>query len=708
MVSLHPRFSQTNASAPVPPQPDPTTPVLQIEDLHVAYRAETSWVDVVSGVSLTIGRGETFGLVGESGCGKSTLAFSIMNYLGRNGRIRRGKVYFQGQDLSALTAIEQRQLWGRRIAMVYQNPQAALNPALPIGRQITEVLYYQAGMEERAARLQAQAMLEKVHMPNPAAVMQRYPHQLSGGMQQRVVIAMALITNPDLLIMDEPTTGLDVTTEAVVLDLVNELKHLFDAAILYISHDLRVVARVCNRVGVMYAGQLVESGAVADVFAQPRHPYTRDLLACIPRLDQHYRQGTLAAIPGRVPLPGERPAGCVYHPRCRYVREQCRQGVPELSGTLHRVRCFFADELLAHTTEATRETIRPGEPPAQPTQPIIPPPQPLLTVEQLHKTYDQGRKLEHLFRPQASPVRAVADVSFTIAAGTTFALVGESGCGKTTLGRCIVGLLTPGGGRIVFQGEDATRPTERRSVAQRQGMQMVFQHPDASLNPRHRVGALLGRALQRFSGKTRAEQRQRVTTLLQSVRLHADYAQRYPGQLSGGEKQRVALARAFASMPDLVVCDEAVSALDVSVQAAILNLLVDLQAERGCAYLFISHDLAVVRYIADQVGVMYLGKLVEIGSVEQVFSAPSHPYTEALLATITTPAPAGAGTPIRLQGTVPNPAQPLAGCPFHPRCPRRLETRCATEPPPWQEAGDGHRIACHISPAELRLLQKNR
>lgn len=693
------------------PKSEIQVPVLQLDDLHVAYLIQERWVNVVRGVSLSIRRGETYGLVGESGCGKSTSAFAIVGYLGRTGCITRGHVYFRGKDLRSKSPPEMRRLRGQRISMVYQDPQSALNPALRVGRQIAEVVRTHEGLEASQAWHRALAMLEKVHMPDPKAVMRRYPHQLSGGMQQRVLIAMAMITNPDLLIMDEPTTGLDVTTEATVLDLVNELKQTYDSAILYISHNLGVIARVCDRVGVMYAGQLVESGTVEEIFYQPHHPYTLDLLGCVPRLDRHYRTGdSLRAIGGQVPLPTQLPTGCVYQPRCRFVRNRCLSQEPDLmdKGSGHRARCFFTQEVLRSDEVARRslvedtlgKRIQAEEPYRMQTLDRS-----LLAVEGLRKYYGRRRKRYFLFGAHRRRVKAVDGISFKVNEGETLSLVGESGCGKTTLGRCVVGLLTPTAGDITFQNSDATQPAAQRPVHLRQAMQIVFQNPDSSLNPRYKVGHVISRPLRLFGLRNQHERRQRVIELLKAVRLDASYLERYPGQLSGGEKQRVAIARAFAGAPHLVVCDEAVSSLDVSVQASILNLLVDLKREQDCAYLFISHDLSVVRYLSDRIGVMYLGQLMEIGTVDRIFAPPSHPYTEALLSAVPPPDPSVQRKSLRLEGAVPSPVDPPPGCPFHTRCPRKVGAICETATPPWQDAGDGHGIYCHIPLAELQEMQ---
>lgn len=669
-----------------------TEPILELDDVHVAYRTGGRWTDVVRGVSFSVGAGETVGIVGESGCGKSTVAFSIMNYLGRNGQITNGSVRFKGRDLATLSDSQNRQIRGAEISMVYQNPMSALNPSIRIGPQIAEAVRIHQGASKSDALDRTREILDKVHMPAPGSVMARYPHELSGGMQQRVVIAMALINNPDLLIMDEPTTGLDVTTEAAVLDLVNELKSEYDAAIVYISHNLGVIAEVSDKVNVMYAGQIVEQGSVDEIFHHPNHPYALDLLECVPRLDWHYQDQPLRTIEGRVPLPTQLPDGCVYAPRCRFAQDRCHHEQPELlsldgsdSPDSRRARCFFSDEVAAadETAPEGRATT------AEPTDRV------LLDLDQVRNYYPTS----------AGDVKAVDGIDFEIKAGETFSLVGESGCGKSTLGRCVVGLLTPTSGSIAYDGADVTADASERSDEVRKALQVVFQNPEATLNPQHRVGRILGRTLQFFGTSDADARRSKVEQLLDSVRLDGSYARRFPRQLSGGEKQRVAIARAFAGDPDLVVCDEAVSALDVSVQASILNLLVDLKEERHCAYLFISHDLGVVRYISDRIGVMYLGRLMEIGTSEQLFSGPKHPYTEALLSAVQSPDQSIEVEPIRLEGSVPSPLDPPKGCPFNTRCPRKLGDICETETPPWQDAGDGHGIFCHIPADELAQEQ---
>jgi peptide/nickel transport system ATP-binding protein len=696
-------------------------PVLAIDHLSVAYATREGLVEAVRDVSLRVNAGETLGIVGESGCGKSTLAYAVMGYLAENGQITAGSIRLRGRELLGLPPGELRRLRGARMAMVYQDPATALNPSMIVGDQVAEAYQTYSGVSQHLAWRRAVEMLGRVGLPDPERMAHRYPHQLSGGQQQRVVIAMALINNPDLLIMDEPTTGLDVTTEALILDLINELKQEFGVATLYISHNLGVIAQVCDRVAVMYAGEVVEEAGVATLFSSPRHPYTVGLLGCVPRLDAAKTTRQLRPIPGHVPPPGARPDGCIFAPRCALARDYCHEAAPQLQATDQsgqRARCHFWTEVPAWTQEEARPAPEGEQRASRSTQPtsrgdgtLVRHAEPLLEVRELRRHYGGSTgiaaPLLRLLGRETPPVRAVDGVSFTIAPGETLALIGESGCGKTTLARTVAGLLSPSGGTIHFLGHDVSYTAERRPAALRRFLQMVFQNPDSSLNPRHTVGAILERPLRLFLGLRGTAARQRALELLQAVQLDPRYYHRYPGQLSGGEKQRVSIARAFAGEPRLVICDEAVSALDVSVQAAILNLLAALQAERGTSYLFISHDLGAVRYLADRIAVMYLGRIVEIGRTEDLFHPPYHPYTEALLSAIPEPDPQQKRRRIRLEGPVPSPAERPAGCPFAGRCPRYLGSLCDDVPPPVQDAGNGHHIACHIPLRELAEMQRS-
>ncbi len=685
-------------------------PVLRVDDLSVAYKVRDGEVEAVQDVSFEIYRGESFGVVGESGCGKSTVAWSIVNFLGANGYVKRGRILFQGQGLVGKDPEELRRLRGDQIAMVYQDPMQALNPSMRLGDQMAEVLTVHRGISRSEADKRCVQMLERVYMPDPKDVMGRYPHQISGGQQQRVVIAMALLNNPALLIMDEPTTALDVTVEAAVLDLIDELRHEFDTAILFISHNLGVVARVCNRVGVMYAGEMVERAPVTEIFANPSHPYTQGLIRCVPKLGADKSSSVLYPIRGRVPAPDKRPSGCGFSPRCDYIEERCRAEKPKLRplgdallADLHSVRCHFAEEIDPGAWTPPEDMEIPllnGEKRAAETAAA----ETILQLDGLSKFYPvSGSSLKDMLGVgEKRQVKAVNGVSFDVPKGSTLGIVGESGCGKSTLIRTIIGLEESSGGQAQFLGVDITDDLADRSSEIIEELQMVFQNPDSTMNPSYTVGQQIGRPLRRFNKvNSRAEEQAEVIRLLNAVRLDGSYYDRLPRQLSGGEKQRVGIARALASRPELVLCDEPVSALDVSVQAAVLNLLMEVQAEYGTTMLFIAHDLSVVRFFSDSVAVMYLGQVMEIGPAEAIYAPPYHPYTEALLSAVPIPDPSAKQAHIRLEGNVPSPLNPPGGCPFHTRCPRRNllpdnGAICAQEVPPWQQAAEGHRIFCHI------------
>ncbi len=663
---------------------------LQVQGLSVSYLSRGRALRVLSDVSFDILPGEAYGLVGESGCGKTTVAMAVMRYLAPNARVDSGRILFQGRDLLAVGAGALRELRGNRMAMVYQDPGSSLNPSLTIGRQIAEVYRFHRGMNGAEARTAAAAMLETVQIPDPARTMRRYPHELSGGQQQRIMFAMALATDPDLLVLDEPTTGLDTTVEAEVLDLVSRLRTRFNAAILFISHNLGIVARMCERVGVLYAGRLIEEGPSRALFAAPRHPYTLGLLRCVPRTGMRKDIHRLDPIAGSLPPLGLEIAGCVYAGRCPIARPRCREEAPGSlpAGPRRSSRCFYHEEVpgIPAGTEASAPSSRQAAD------------APLLELEHVRKTYEA-----HGYQ-----VTAVADVSLELKAGEVLGLVGESGSGKSTLAKCVVGLVEISAGRIRFAEAPLARPADWRDPALRRKLQMVFQNPDTALNPSHSVRRILRNAARLLSrGASAGEIERRIAALAASVRLRPQHLDLKPTALSGGLKQRVAIARAFAGEPALVLCDEPTSALDVSVQAAILNLLADLQAKQHVAYMFISHDLGVVRYLADRIAVMYLGQVVDIGEADEVFNPPHHPYTEALLSAMPSIEAVGQQARIRLSGAIPNPANPPSGCRFHTRCPRFLGEMCQGQEPPWQQDGSGHLYRCHIAPQDLRRVQRD-
>ena len=673
-------------------------PILAFEHVRISYFGRGGETNVVPDLSFQIGAGEALGLVGESGCGKSTVALAAVRYLGRSGRVTGGRIHLEGRDVADLSAAELGALRGRRVAMVYQDPMASLNPVMTVGRQLMEVPMLHEGLHARAARDKALHMVAEVGLLDGERVLERYPHQLSGGQQQRIVIAMALIAEPALLIMDEPTTGLDVTVEAAVLDLVAELRRRHRTSVLFISHNLGTVVRVCDRIGVMYAGELVEEGSIRRVFTNPRHPYTRGLLGCLPALGRDKRQAPLVSIPGQVSPAGARPAGCAFAPRCGHAEPgPCTvEPVPlaAVAGTAgHLARCVREADLprwerprAGAAGAETRRTARIA-----------------VEVEGLEKLYADRRGL---FGSRRAPVRALRGIDLRVARGETLAIVGESGSGKSTLARVLAGLETASAGRVRVDGaEVGTLRVESRPLALKRMLQMVFQNPDSTLNPSHRVGYAIRRALRRLRGMRSGTGAGEAARLLDVVKLTAEIAARKPDRLSGGQKQRVAIARALAGNPDVIVADEPVSALDVSVQAAIINLLGDIQAEREATLIFISHDLSVVRYLADEVAVMYLGAVVESGRAVDVFAPPFHPYTEALLSAVPVPDPDAQRARIVLEGPLPSATAVPPGCPFSSRCPRRIGAICDETPPPVQRSTGGHRIACHITVEELAGLQ---
>jgi peptide/nickel transport system ATP-binding protein len=670
--------------------PSPDEDALQIDRLQLAYRVRGMDRLTLRDLSFRIGRHESFGLVGESGCGKSTTALAITRYLPSNGRILSGRILVAGRDLASMGRRELRQLRAHSVSVVDQQPARALNPSIRVGRQVAEV-FEVLGAGRREALERAEDALRAVQIADPIRVMANYPHQLSGGMLQRVVIAMAIAVRPTLLILDEPTTALDATVEAEVLDLIAGLRERFGTAVLLISHNLAVIAKMCERVGVMYAGEIVEQGPARQIFEDPRHPYTVGLLRCLPRRGQHKDLHRLDTIPGFLPTPGQLPTGCAFADRCGVADDRCRTEPPvpvELAAG-RSSRCFKPAEAPTLPWTTPQQSVpgagrRPGRP--------------VIRVEHLSKTYP-GRHGE--------AVPALVDIDLEVLAGETLGVVGESGCGKTTLARVLVGLTPADPGSVL---EVAGRPvgpaTDRRTPDELRLLQLVFQNPDSALNRRHSVRHIISRALTKLAGLGGRAREQRLTEIIRSVRMEPHHLPMRPGQLSGGLKQRVAIARAFAGSPGVLICDEPTSALDVSVQAAILNLLVDLQAREGISYVFISHDLGVIRYLSDRILVLYLGRIMEYGPAESVLAGPHHPYTEALLSAV--PTLDGTGPErIRLRGEVPSPTSPPTGCVFHPRCHRRLtDGSCETVEPALREIGPGKLLRCHLPVEQLAPLEQ--
>ena len=663
----------------------PAADALVIKDLELAYLVRGIPREVLRGATFTIGAGEAYGLVGESGCGKSTTAYAALRYLPSNGVITGGTVHIAGEDVTAMSERELRGLRSRHVSMVYQDPVAAMNPTLRIGRQVAECFTI-LGHDKTTSDDKAREALEKVCIADPGSVLDRFPHQLSGGMLQRVVIAMALASDPELLVLDEPTTGLDATVEAEVLDLIRGLRADIGAAILLIAHNLGVIRTMCDRVGVMYAGKVVEEGNALEVFDQPNHPYTVGLLNSIPRKGLRKTERALFTIPGNLPQIGTPLPTCVYVDRCPLADDICRSEAPPLVdvGGGHLARCHHSDQIanIPKPAHAAIES-RIGD-------------EIIIELSGVSKT----------FRQRGEDIPALVSVDLGFSEGETLGLVGESGSGKSTLAKTLVGIhaLDDDGGEITLDGT-AMKPTagNRRTEAVR-AMQMVFQNPDSALNRMWSVRRILRRTVTKLTGVKGADADQRVEELAAAMRLSPRHLDMRPRQLSGGLKQRVAIARAFAGDPRIVVCDEPTSALDVSVQAAILNLLGQLQNDERTSYLFITHDIGVIRYLADRIAVMYLGRIMELAPTDKMFTGPNHPYTEALLSAV--PSVDGeAENRIPLTGEIPSPKDPPSGCVFHTRCHRFIPGTCDVTEPEVEETSPGHSMRCHIPAAQLVILQ---
>ena len=733
-------------------------PVLEIENLSTHIKLTKSVVQAVGNVDMRVDAGETLGIVGESGCGKSMTGLSIMGLLPPGGSIVGGSIKLDGRELVGLKGEELRHVRGNEIAMIFQDPLTSLDPTKTIGYQVAEPvrLHKQASKAEALDR--AMEVLNLVGLPRPKERLDDYPHQLSGGLRQRVMIAMALANEPRLLIADEPTTALDVTIQAQILALLRDLKDRLGMAMLLITHDMGVIAGHANRVNVMYAGRVVETAEVMQLFTEMHHPYTQALLASIPQLDQDARKA-LHAIPGLPPDLSNPPQGCRFAARCSRATDKCRTDEPSLSGKTyeHRFSCWHPVDgplvlaligqggpdaastgLLAPDATSVEEAWAAGEPPLVADAPLADSElggadigqesagsRPAVVAAGLTQTAD-GRlevterpvaadgngvapllELRHLVKEfpvtsgimqrKVGAVHAVSDVSFSVAAGTTFGLVGESGCGKTTIGKLIVALEKPNSGSITLAGADVSKMHGAELRHKRRDLQLMFQDPHSSLDPRMRVGAIIGEPLAVQHLGSKRSQRDRVFELLGEVGLPRNAVERYPHEFSGGQRQRIGLARALTLNPRLIVADEPVSALDVSIRAQVLNLMKRLQASHGLTYVVISHDLAVVKYMADRIGVMYLGKMVELGSGQDIYERPAHPYTAGLIATIPAPKPSAerAKREVAIKGELPSPVNPPSGCRFRTRC-KYAQEICSVEEPQLRSFGPGHVAACHF------------
>ncbi len=668
--------------------------LLRVRDLKTYFHTKAGAARAVDGVSFDVAEGETVALVGESGSGKSVTALSIMQLVPQPaGYYAGGSIEFQGRDILRLSETEKRKLRGSAISMIFQEPMTSLNPVLTVGFQVVEPLVYHQALSRSEAQKKAIALLEQVHLPDPEQRVHEYPHQLSGGMKQRVMIAIALACEPKLLIADEPTTALDVTIQAQILQLMKELQQKKGTAILLITHDLGIVAETAHRVGVMYAGRIIEMASRSQVLFNSAHPYTVKLLQSLPSVEQ--RNHALQTIEGQVPAPHRYPSGCRFAARCHMVQEACRSVDPTLLPIEdgHSAACLLYDEPRQGRKVVPVEVRTP--PPPRPRLLDQADSAPLIRLEGI-KVHFPIRK--GVLKKTVGYVKAVDGIDLEIRKGQTLAVVGESGCGKTTLGRALLQLIRPTAGRVLFAGQDLTTLDRTALHPYRRRLQVIFQDPYSSLNPRMMVGEIVMEGMAAHGiGHNRLDRERRAKEILAQVGLDPDVIYRYPHEFSGGQRQRIGIARCLAVEPDFIVCDEATSALDVSVQAQIVNLLEKLQADLGLTYLFITHNLGVVEYLADEVAVMYLGRIVEYGTTEEVFSNPRHPYTQALLSAVPRIDPQTRIEKIHLIGDIPSPVNPPSGCYFHPRC-VHVMPRCQEQYPQPLSISDSHSTSCFLYP----------
>ncbi|MGH3398123.1 MAG: dipeptide ABC transporter ATP-binding protein [Streptosporangiaceae bacterium] len=668
-------------------------PLLQIDNLRTDIRLKRSTVHAVDDISLHVEPGETLGIVGESGCGKTMTALSIMNLLPTGGSIVGGSIRLNDRDISQLSDEDMRHIRGNEIGMIFQDPLTSLNPTMTVGRQIAEAVQLHREVNREQAMDRAAEVLDLVGMPRARERINEYPHQFSGGMRQRVMIAMALACDPKLLIADEPTTALDVTIQKQILELIDDLRQRLGMSVILVTHDLGVIAGRADRVVVMYAGKIAETTNTSTLFANPRHPYTEALFHALPEKAAETRE-RLLSIPGLPPDLTNPPAGCRFAPRCRYVTDRCRAEQPVLRGEQpeHRFACFYPVGS-AERGELPVVTVTEAK-----SAPIVAPPPAEILLEARNMVKDFPVTKGAVMQRRVGSVSAVADVSFEIGRGQTLGLVGESGCGKTTIGRLLVGLEGLTSGEITFEGRDLSKSSGRQYRRERRKIQFMFQDSYSSLDPRMRAGTILREPLVAQGIGNRTEQRKRVEEMLDHVGLPASAVDRYPHEFSGGQRQRLGFARALILSPALIVADEPVSALDVSIQAQVLNLMRDLQRELGLTYMFISHDLSVVRYLSTRIGVMYLGKLVEVGPADEVYLTPAHPYTRGLIdsAPVADPLAEQAKEERGVRGELPSAIHPPSGCRFRTRCPLAQEICAEVEPPMNSFSMNGHAAACHF------------